>query len=205
MPPFDYSDAPDSDLIPPNEIADLLLRIRPGGAGEDGLLTRSKDGASEMLSIEYTVVSGPYSRRKFFENQIIDGATQGHRDMAQHFYGVRKRILESARNITKGDKSPQALAAYQADLKDFDGLTFVAKIGIEKGKPRKEGGNYDDKNVIAAVITPGQNEYHPIVQAPPFNGGGASGNAISPTPSGAPSESSSPSANPPIEPPPWAR
>jgi hypothetical protein len=121
--------------------------------------------------------------------------------MAQHWYGVRKKILESARNIKKGDKSPQALAAYQADLKDFDGLTFVAKIGIEKGRPRKEGGNYDDKNIIAAVITPEQAEYHPVVQAPPFNGGGAGGNASSPAPSG----SSSPSANPPIEPPSWAR
>jgi hypothetical protein len=169
MPPFDYSDAPDSDLIPPNEIADVLLRIRPGGGGDDGLLTRAKDGTCEMLSIEYTVVSGHYSRRKFFENQIIEGTTQGQRDMAQHYYGVRKRILESAHNITKGDKSPQALAAYQADLKDFDGLCFVAKIGIEKGKPRKEGGNYDDKNIIAAVITPGQDDYHVIVQAPPFN------------------------------------
>jgi len=199
--PYDYSDAPDSDLIPPNEIADVLLRIRPGGGGEDGLLTRSSNGDCEMLAIEYTVVSGPYSRRKFFENQIIDGIKQGHRDMAQHWYSVRKKILESARNITKGDKSPQALAAYQADLKDFDGLCFVAKIGIEKGKPRKEGGNYDDKNIIAAVITPGQDDYHVIVQAPPFNGGGANSNASSPAPSG----SSSPSANSPIEPPPWAR
>jgi hypothetical protein len=98
-------------------------------------------------------------------------------------------------------QEPQALAAYQADLKDFDGLCFVAKIGIEKGKPRKEGGNYDDKNIIAAVITPGQDDYHVIVQAPPFNGGGANSNASSPAPSG----SSSPSANSPIEPPPWAR
>jgi len=201
--PYDYSDVPDN-LIPAGTVADVLMHIRPGGAGEDGLLTRSKDGDCEMLSIEYTVVSGPYSRRKFFENQIIDGVRQGHRDMAQHCYGVRKRILESARNITKGDKSPQALAAYQADLKDFDGLTFVAKIGVEKGKPRAGGGNFDDKNIIAVVITPDMEGYHPIVQAPPFNGGGASGKAGPPAPSGAPSESSSPSANP-IEPPPWAR
>jgi hypothetical protein len=85
------------------------MRIRPGGVGEDGMLTRSSNGDCEMLAIEYTVVSGPYSRRKFFENQIIDGIKQGHRDMAQHWYSVRKKILESARNITKGDKSRRRL------------------------------------------------------------------------------------------------
>jgi len=200
MPPFNYLDAPD-DLIPAGTIASVVTRIRPGGVGEDGQLTRSKEGDCEMLVIEYTVADGEYARRKIFENQIIDGIKQGHRDMAQHWYGVRKKILESAHNIKKGDKSPQALAAYRADLKDFDGLTFIAKIGIEKGKPRKEGGNYDDKNIIASVITPEQAEYYPVVQTPPFNGGGAGSSATPPASSG----SSSSSTNPPIGPPPWAR
>jgi hypothetical protein len=209
MPPFDYSDAPEPgyDLIPAGTIASVVMRIRPGGVGEDGQLTRSKEGDCEMLVIEYTVADGEYARRKIFENQIIDGMKQGHRDMAQHWYGVRKKILESARNIKKADRkalSPQELAAhlaaYKADLKDFDGLTFIAKIGIEKGKPRKEGGNYDDRNIIAAVITPDQADYRPVVQTPPFNGGGAGGGATPPAPSGP----SSPS-DPPIEPPPWAR
>jgi len=206
MPPYDYSNAPQPrgfELIPPGTIVIAVLHIRPGGAGEDGLLTRSKEGDCEMLSIEYTVVEGPFVRRKIFENQMINGTTQGQRDMVQEYYGRRQQILESAHNITKGDKSPQALAAYQADLKDFDGLTLMVKVGIEKGKPRKDrpGENYDDKNIIAAVILPGQKDYRPVEQTPPFNGGGAGGNASPPASSG----TSSPSTNPPIEPPPWAR
>ena len=203
--PYDYSDAPQPrgfDLIPFGTIAIVVMHIRPGGGGEDGQLTRSKEGNCEMLNVEYTVVDGSYARRKIFENQIINGTTQGQRDMAQHYYGVRKQILESAHNIKKGDKSPQALAAYRADLKDFDGLTFTVKIGIEKGKPRKDGsGNYDDKNIIAAVITPGHEDYRPIVQTPSFNGSGVGSDA---NPS-ASSESPSSPTNPPIEPPPWAR
>ena len=203
----DYSNVPPSRafaLIPPGTPAIVTMRIRPGGVGEDGLLTRSKEGDCEMLNVEYTVVDGPYARRKIFENQIIEGTTQGQKDMADHYEDVRRRILESARNIKKGDTSPQARAAYQADLKDFDGLTFPVKIGVEKGKPRNDGSgeNYDDKNIIAKVITPdNRKEYRPVVQTPPFNGGGAGGSAAPPTPSG----SSSPPANPPIEPPPWAR
>jgi hypothetical protein len=152
-----------------------------------------------MLNVEYTVVDGPYARRKIFENQIIEGTTQGQKDMADHYEDVRRRILESARNIKKGDTSPQARAAYQADLKDFDGLTFPVKIGVEKGKPRNDGSgeNYDDKNIIAAVITPDKKEYRPVEQSPPFNGGGSSGAA-------APPSSAPPSAAPPIERPKWA-
>jgi hypothetical protein len=202
----DYSKAPPPrgfELIPPGTLATVIMRIRPGGVGEDELLTRSKEGDCEMLNVEYTVVDGPYARRKIFENQIIEGTTQGQKDMADHYADVRRRTLESARNIKKGDTSPQARAAYQADLKDFDGLTFPVKIGVEKGKPHKDrpGENYDDKNIIAKVITPAQKEYRPVVQTPPFNGGGAGGSAAPPTSSG----SSSPPANAPIEPPPWAR
>jgi hypothetical protein len=203
---YDYSDAPPPrrfELIPPDEGANVTMHIRPGGVGEDGLLTRSKEGDCEMLNVEYTVVDGPYVRRKIFENQIVNGTTQGQKDMAEHYRRVRKQILESARNIKKGDTSPQARAAYQADLKDFDGLTFPVKIGVERGKPIKgrPGEKYDDKNIIAAVIMPGQPGYQPVVQAPPFNGGGTGGSA---TPSGSSGSSSSP-ANPPIEPPQWAR
>src|SRR5262245_50602604 len=151
----DYSDAPpphEFDLIPSGTIATVQMRIRPGGAGEDGLLKRSAKGDCEMLDIEYVVVEGDYVRRKFWGNMIVDGTTPGQKDMAESCRGLRKAILQSARNIKDGDQSPQARAAYLADLKDFDGMIFIAKIGIEKGKLKKDdaGQNtnqiYEDKN-----------------------------------------------------------
>ena len=45
--PYDYSDAPpprDIELIPHGTILTLILHLRAGGVGEDGLLKRSKDG-----------------------------------------------------------------------------------------------------------------------------------------------------------------
>jgi hypothetical protein len=140
--PYDYSTAPpprDSDLIPHGTIATVVIHIRPGGAGEDDLLKRSKNGDCEMLDIEYVVVDRSFARRKFWENQIIVGTTPGQKDMAETYRGTRKAILQSARGIKEGDQSPQARAAYMADLKDFDGLMFIAKIGVEKGKPKNDG------------------------------------------------------------------
>ena len=44
--PYDYSNAPrDVELIPNGTVASVQARIRPGGAGEGGLLKRSKDGS----------------------------------------------------------------------------------------------------------------------------------------------------------------
>jgi hypothetical protein len=202
--PHDYSTAPPPrfDLIPHGTVATVVMHIRPGGAGEDGLLKRSKNGDCEMLDIEYAVVDGEFARRKFWENQIVEGTTPGQKDMASACRGTRKAILQSARGIKEGDQSPQARAAYMADLKDFDGLMFMAKIGIEKGGPKKDGSgeNFPDKNILAAVITPGKAEWHPITQAPPLNGsGGNSGNVATP---GSPAPAS---GNPPITPPDWAR
>ena len=74
--PYDYSDAPpprDLELIPSNTIATLILHIQGGGAGEDGMLKRSKDGRCEMLDIEFVVVDGEYAKRKFWENWIVEG------------------------------------------------------------------------------------------------------------------------------------
>ena len=110
--PYDYSTAPpprDFDLIPHGTIATVIMHIRPGGAGEDGLLKRSKNGDCEMLDIEYVVVDGPYVRRKFWENQIIVGTTSGQKDMAETYRGMRKAILQSARGIKEGDQNRPVL------------------------------------------------------------------------------------------------
>ena len=46
---------------------------------------------------------------------------------------------KSARNIRPDDISDQARARRTADLKDFDNIIFVARIGVEKGKPKNDG------------------------------------------------------------------
>jgi hypothetical protein len=183
--PYDYSSAPhsrDVELIPNGKVASVQARIRPGGAGEGGLLKRSKDGACEMLDLEFVLVDGPYARRKVWTNLVLEGTTPGHAQAVEISRGVLRGILESARGIKPDDLSEQARARRMADLKDFDNIVFVARIGVEKGKPRPDGSgeNYPDKNVIAA-ITPDKQEWHPVDQPPPFNGGSGAGATVAPS------------------------
>jgi len=58
-------------------------------------------------------------------------------------------------------------------------MSFIGRIGIEKGRPRNDssGENWPDKNILAAVITPDKKEWHPVEQPPPFNGGGGGAQA----------------------------
>jgi hypothetical protein len=173
---YDYTKAPpqrEIELVPHGTVTTVSLKIRAGGAGEGGLLKRSKSGDCEMLDLEFVVVDGPHARRKFWEYLILAGTTDGHGKAADVSRGTLRAIIESARGIRPDDVSPQARQARTVELKDIDGMTFVAKIGIEKGKARNDGSgeNYPDKNILAAVITPDKKDWHPAEQPPPFNGG----------------------------------
>jgi len=73
-------------------------------------------------------------------------------------------------------------------------MAFIAKIGIEKGRPRNDGTgeSWPDKNILAAVVTPDKKEWHKVEQPPPFNGGGGT------------SSSTPPQSAPPVQRPGWA-
>jgi hypothetical protein len=159
------------------------MRIRPGNAGEDGLLKRSARGDCEMLDLEFVVVDGPYARRKFWENMIQAGTTDGHAKAAEINRGKLRSILESSRNVRPDDVSPQARTARTVSLKDFDGLNFIAKVGIERGRPRGDGTNecYPDRNILAAIITPDKKDWRPVAQPPPWNGGDGTSSGAAPS------------------------
>ena len=184
--PHDYSKAPpprNLDLIPHGTICAVIMQIVPGPAG---LLWRSTAGDCEMLKVKFTVTDGPYARKQFWENMIIVGTTPGQKQMAETWEGTRKAILESARNIKPKDMSEAAMQARHVEsYGDFDGLCFVAKIGVKKGEPKQDGsGNYPDKNVLLEAITPDHKQWHSVEQppqspkssgaaaAPPASGGG---------------------------------
>ena len=193
--PYDYTDAPPprdiTELIPHGTILTLALHINAGSVGEDGMLTRSKDGGCEMLVAELTIVDGAYKGRKIFERWILAGTTDGHAKSADINRGTLKAILDSALGLKPDDISPQARAARTVSLKDFEGKTFLGKIGVEKGKPKNDGSgeNWPDRNILAAVITPDKKEWRASEQPPPFNGGGSGTQA-------APAETASPIVRP---------
>jgi hypothetical protein len=170
---YDYNTANSQsfDVIPDGTIVVTQLNIRAGGAGEDGLLKRSKDGACEMLDCEFTVVEGEYTKREFWSPMVLLGTTDGHEQAANMSRGRLRQILECARGIKHNDMSEAAKAARVADLPDFDGLRFMCKLGVE---PAHDG--FKAKNILLDVITPDRKEWHAIEQQPkgpaPKKGGG---------------------------------
>jgi hypothetical protein len=184
--PFDYSDAPPPsfDLIPEGTIATVSIHIRAGGAGEEGLLKRSKDGSCEMLDSEFTILDGPYKNRRFWTYLILTGTTEGQARAAENSRGTLKAILDSALGLKPTDVSAEARAARTVSLKKFDGMAFIAKIGVEKGGAKNDGSGafWPDKNTLAGVITPDKTNWHHVEQPPPFDGGGATSSGTSSTP-----------------------
>jgi hypothetical protein len=184
--PFDFTDAPlpSFELIPDGTIATVSIHIRPGNVGEDGMLRRNKNGDAEMLDIEYTVIDGPHKGRKFWNNLLLAGTTDGQKKMAASNLGVLKAVLDCVLGLKPSDASAEARAARTVSVKWFEGKCFIAKIGVEKGGPKNDGsgGNWSDKNVLAGVITPDKADWRAVEQPPPFDGGGGPSSSTPSTP-----------------------
>jgi hypothetical protein len=186
--PIDFSGYVNGDLIPAKTIALVQTSINFGDA-TDGVLTRTKAGDAEMFKAEFTVAEGPFAKRKVFGNLIVIGSTDGQKQMAERNLGLLKGILASARYVDPNDQSPEARAKLTAEWRDFDGLRFLAEIGVERGKD-----GFEDKNVIARAISKDMPQWGgrpPIEQI--ASGGSTGGGGVPPA---------SPAT--PIVKPPWA-
>lgn len=149
-------------LIADGTIAAVHLTIRPGNSGEGGWLKRSKDGSSQALDCEFTVVDGPFAKRKFWSLFTVEGTTEGHAKAADISASRLRGILESAKGIRPDDETDAAKAGRRVNSwGDFDGLRFVAKIGIETAKP---GSGFKDKNTLDAAITPDRKTWVKVEQ-----------------------------------------
>jgi hypothetical protein len=147
------------DVIPDGTIAVVQINVRPGNAGEGGLLKRTKTGDAEGIDAELIVVDGEYAKRKFRSYMLTGGATDGHAQAADITASRLRAILESARGIKPADVSEAAKKARVADYADFDGMRFMCKIGVEPARDI-----YKAKNILGDVITPDRKEWHAIEQ-----------------------------------------
>src|SRR5215469_4512330 len=162
---YDFNDADTQrnfDVIPDGTIATVRMTVRPGSAGEDGWLRRSKDGNSEMLDCEFVVLDGPFAKRKFWSLLTVAGSTPGHAEAAKISASKLRAILESARGIKPDDNSEAANQARRIQsYGDFNGLNFIARIGVE---PPQNG--YKAKNRLDHVVTPDEKAWRPVTQEP---------------------------------------
>jgi hypothetical protein len=147
----DYSDY--SDLIPEKTIAIVQMRVRSGDA-TDGVLKRTKAGDGEGLDVEFMLLNTDYAKRKLFAFILLIGTTDGQKQMCERNGVFLKQIVDSAKFLDPNDKSPEARKARTMNYRDFDGLRFLAEIGVEQGR-----NGYPDKNVIIKAITKDRAEW----------------------------------------------
>lgn len=165
---MDFNDADrqfDTDTIPNGTIVPVLMTLRPGGVSRPGQeaidanwLTASRSSDVLYLSAEFTVLAGPFSRRKFWQNFTIHGGTVNEKGESKAWNISKSTIramLNSARGVKPDDESQQAIAARRiSNWGDLDGLEFVVKVRVQ---PARDG--YQASNSIGQVIEPGHKDY----------------------------------------------
>jgi len=154
----DFNDAQqNANLIPKGTIARVRLTIRPGGFDDasqgwtGGYAKRGATG-SVYLDAEYTVLEGPYAKRKIWS--MIGLYSASGPNWANMGRSLVRGILNSARGLSDKDISAEAQNARRiAALADLDGLEFVARIDIGRDA------NGEEKNDIRQAVTRDHKDY----------------------------------------------
>jgi hypothetical protein len=134
-----------------------------------------------MLDAEFIVVEGDHVKRKFWENMVVDGATDGHKEAADITHRRLRAIIESVKGIKPADVSDEAKAKRNVEYAEFDGMRFLCRVGVEPARQLPNGESYRAKNILAEVITPDRTtEWRPIEQQPKPKDSGLGGNTPTP-------------------------
>lgn len=162
----DFNDAKQTtNIIPKGTLAKVRMTIRPGGFDDasqgwtGGYATRGTTGAV-YLNAEFTVLEGPYARRKVFS--MIGLYSPKGPDWANMGRALVRGILNSARGLSDKDVSPEAQNARRiAGFADLDGVEFVARIDVGTDT------NGDPKNEIRGAVTRDHKDYAALMGGAP--------------------------------------
>ena len=154
----------------------VKARIRPGQAGDDGLLRLAKNQYSLMLDLQLTVIDNDEWRGK----QIFDLITCDLLDYEQNEdplatpplkgtnlanlqTSVRmgrsklKAMINSAYGLRPNDDSDQARARRNIEsFGVFDGICFMAQIEVQPARD-----SFKERNIVDFIIEPGDPAYRP--------------------------------------------
>lgn len=162
----DFNDARSNpNLIPKGTLAKVRMTIRPGGFDDPaqgwtgGYATRGATGAV-YLNAEFTVLEGPYARRKVFS--MIGLYSPKGPDWGNMGRALVRGILNSARSLSDKDVSPEAQNARRiAGFADLDGIEFVARIDVGTDA------NGDPKNEVRGAVTRDHKDYPALMGGAP--------------------------------------
>jgi hypothetical protein len=146
--------APVGDLIPDGTFAKVKMTIRPGGTNgstpiDAGLLKASQSSDAKLLDCEFTVVAGPYARRKFWQNFTVAGGKLDEKGQSKGWNiskATFRAMVDSALGLDPRDESAAAKAkrVFQG-LKQLDGIVVAARIMVEPASDPQ----YRDANKLA--------------------------------------------------------
>lgn len=186
----DFNDAQsNANVIPKGTLAKVRLTIRPGGFDDPaqgwtgGYAKRASTGAV-FLDAEYTVVEGPYAKRKIWS--LIGLYSPNGPNWANMGRSLVRGMLNSSRGISDKDISVQAQTARRINgFADLDGIEFIARIDVGKDTSGEE------RNEIKSAVMPDHRDYAQLMgfRAAPM----APGTAYAPQP-GAPAPNYAPPA-----------
>lgn len=161
--------APIGELIPDGTFAKVKMTIRPGGVNgstpaDVGLLKASQASDAKMLDCEFTVVSGPYARRKFWQNFTVAGGKLDEKGQSKGWNiskSAFRAMVDSALGLDPKDESPAAKGKRVIQgLRQLDGIVFAARIMVEPAS----NPNYRDQNKLANIVLPGEPQYAAIMR-----------------------------------------
>ena len=161
---------PVGELIPDGTFAKVAMTIRPGGAErrarpiDAGLLKASQSSDAKMLDCEFTVVEGPYARRKFWQNFTVAGGKVDEKGQSKGWNiskSAFRAMVDSALGLDPKDESPAAKQKRVIQgLKQLDGIVFAARIMVEPASNPQ----YKDANKLANVVLPGEPQYAAVMR-----------------------------------------
>ncbi len=171
---YDLNDAqpqmpPIGELIPDGTFAKLKMTIRPGGlngsmAMDAGLLKASQSSDAKMLDCEFTVMAGPYIRRKFWQMFTVAGGKLDEKGQSKGWNiskSAFRAMVDSALGLDSKDESQAAKQKRVIQgLKQLDGIVFAGRIMVEPASNPQ----YKDQNRLANVVLPGELQYAAIMR-----------------------------------------
>ena len=171
---YDLNDAqpqmpPTGEPIPDGTFARIRMTIRPGGVDgsapmDKGLLKASATSDAKMLDCEFTVLEGPFAKRKFWQNFTVAGGKVDEKGVSKGWNiskAAFRAMVDSALGLDPQDVSEAAKQKRVIQgLKQLDGIAFAARIMIEPASNPQ----YKDANKLANVVLPGEPQYVAIMR-----------------------------------------
>jgi hypothetical protein len=168
------ADNQDRSITPPGPYW-VKSRIKPGGAGDDGLLRLAKNMSSLMLVLELVILDDGEWRGKKIVEYVTCGLVEydDNDEIAPPLLDVNKMeglktsvrmgrsrlkaIINSAFNLMPNDDSDEAKALRNIESYNvFNDLCFMVQIEV---KPAE--GNFKERNIVDFIIEPGDPAYRP--------------------------------------------